>query len=546
MRKTLGEVLLDNGRLTKSQYELAQREKTRTSSKFGEICERLGFFTHEEVLQFVGEHTDTPYLDFSNTPIDNESIKLIPGEIAREFKLIPVEVARGVLTVAMTNPNNILAIDRLREITRLSIEPRIADEDTILNFIDDFYGMTPSPDEIIEESLSQALNLAEVEEETPPLIKLVDSLIAYGIKERATDIHVEVDESVGRIRYRIDGILQTSFILPKKIHRAVANRIKIIGNMDITEQRLPQDGSFRFTYNSREIDVRVSTLPTIHGESVVLRVLDKPRVLMNLSDLGFKGENLARFRKLVQKPFGMIVITGPTGSGKSTTLYAALKTLNALEKNIITLEDPVESHIPITKQSQIIEKAGYTFAKGLRSILRHDPDIILIGEMRDEETAEMAFRSSMTGHLVFTTLHANTAASAVARLLDMDVEPFIVATSLLAVIAQRLVRRICPQCKESYIPSENELNSYKQLRGLKDPVFYRGKGCNKCKHTGYRGRVGIFEVLEVTPEVNRLIVQKALTSQLEEAANLKGMLDDGIEKVLQGITTIDEILRVIG
>ncbi len=546
MRKTLGEVLLDQGRLTKSQYELAQREKTRTGSKFGEICERLGFFTHEEVLQVVGEHTDTPYLDFISTPIDGDSVKLIPGEIAREFKLIPVEVEGGVLTVAMANPNNILAIDRLREITRLSIEPRIADEDAILSYIDDFYGITPSPDEVIEESLSQALNLAEVEEETPPLVKLVDSLIAYGIKERATDIHVEVDESVGRIRYRIDGILQTSFILPQRIHRAVSNRIKIMGSMDITEQRLPQDGSFRFTFNSREIDVRVSTLPTIHGESVVLRILDKTRFLMSLSDLGFTGENLEQFRKLVQKPFGMIVITGPTGSGKSTTLYAALKTLNALEKNIITLEDPVESYIPITKQSQILEKAGYTFARGLRSILRHDPDIILIGEMRDEETAEMAFRSSMTGHLVLTTLHANTAASAVARLLDMDVEPFIVATSLLAIIAQRLVRRICPHCKESYTPSEKELNLYNQLRGLKNPIFYRGKGCDKCKHTGYRGRTGIFEVLEVTPEVNLLIVRKALSGQIEETARMKNMLKDGIEKVLQGITTIDEIIRVIG
>jgi len=546
MTKTLGDVLLESGRITRTQFELAQREKKRTGAKFGEICERLGFISREEVLEFVGQQTETPYLDFSKISIDGEAVKLVPEKVAREHKLIPVEINDGVLTVAMANPNNIHAIDQLREITQLAIEPRIADEETILSYIDDFYGMSVNPEEVIEESLSQALSLDEVEEETPPLIKLVDSLIAQGIKERATDIHIEVDESVGRVRYRIDGILQTAFILPKKIYRAVVSRIKIMSSLDITEQRLPQDGSFRFTYNSQEIDIRVSTMPIFYGESVVMRVLQKPRFLMSLSDLGFWGENLARFKRLVQKPFGMIVITGPTGSGKSTTLYAALKTLNALEKNIITLEDPVEYQIPITKQSPILEKAGYTFAKGLRAILRHDPDIILLGEMRDEETAEMAFRASMTGHLVFTTLHANTASAAVARLLDMDIEPFVVSTSLLAVIAQRLARRICPNCKESYTPSKEELSSYPQLSQLKNPVFYRGKGCPKCKHTGYRGRVGIYEVLEANEEVNQLILQKALSSEIEKAAHMKSMLEDGIEKVLKGITTIDEILRVIG
>jgi general secretion pathway protein E len=265
-----------------------------------------------------------------------------------------------------------------------------------------------------------------------------------------------------------------------------------------------------------------------------------------LADLGYWGENLERFKKLVQKPFGMIVITGPTGSGKSTTLYAALTTLNTLEKNLITLEDPVEYQLPMAKQSPILEKAGYTFAKGLRSILRHDPDIILLGEMRDEETAEMAFRASMTGHLVFTTLHANTASAAVARLLDMDIEPFVISTSLLAVIAQRLARRICPKCKESYAPTEEELSYFEQLQNLKNPVFYRGKGCEKCKHSGYKGRIGIYEVLEANQKVNELILQKALSTELEKAANMKTMLDDGIEKVINGVTTIDEIRRVIG
>lgn len=546
MSQTLGDMLLETGRLTQSQFELAQREKNRTGAKFGEICERLGFISHSEVLEFVGQQTETPYLDFSKTPVEDEAVKLIPGDIARSYKLIPVGVNQGKLTVAMANPNDINAIDRLRDITKLSIEPRIADEDTIFSFIDDFYGMKVDPEKEIEESLSQALSLEEVEEETAPLIKLVDSLIAQGIKETATDIHIEVDETIGRVRYRIDGVLETAFILPKKIYRAVVSRIKIMSNLDITETRIPQDGALTVTYNTQDIDVRVSTMPIFWGESVVMRILRKPKFVLSLQDLGYWGNNLEVFKRLIKKPYGMLVITGPTGSGKSTTLYAAISGLNTLEKNLITLEDPVEYKLAIAKQSPIHEKAGYTFAKGLRSILRHDPDIILLGEMRDEETAEMAFRASMTGHLVFTTLHANSASAAVARLLDMKIEPFVISTSLLAVIAQRLARRICSKCKESYTPTEEELNFYPQLKDLKNPTFYRGKGCDKCKHTGYKGRIGLFEVLEVNQQVNELILKKALSTDIEKAAGLKSMLDDGIEKVQKGVTTIEEIQRVMG
>jgi type II secretory ATPase GspE/PulE/Tfp pilus assembly ATPase PilB-like protein len=318
-----------------------------------------------------------------------------------------------------------------------------------------------------------------------------------------------------------------------------------MGSMDITEQRIPQDGSIRFKYNNKEVDIRVSTLPIMHGESVVLRILAKPRFLLSLDQLGFTGDNLEKFRRLVQKSFGMIVITGPTGSGKSTTLYAALKTLNALEKNIITLEDPIESQIPLTKQSQVLEKAGHTFAKGLRAMMRHDPDVILIGEMRDTETAQMAFRASMTGHLVFSTVHANTASASVARLLDMGMEPFIVATSLLAVIAQRLLRKICPHCKTTYTPKEEELAPY-HLERLQKMTLYKGKGCEKCKYTGYRGRMGIFEVLEVTPEINQLIAQRATSYEIEKVAKIESMFEDGIKKVLAGTTTLDEVIRVAG
>ncbi|MDH4223179.1 MAG: GspE/PulE family protein, partial [candidate division Zixibacteria bacterium] len=484
--------------------------------------------------------------DFSKAEIESETIKLVPEVVARRFKLIPAEIInKSKLVVAMANPNDIMAIDKLRKLTSLDVEPRIAADEDILSAIDIFYGMGAATEKIIEESLAQTLSVEEVEQETPPLIKLVDAIVAHGIRESATDIHFEIDDKVGRIRYRIDGILEPGFILPQKIYSAAVSRLKIMGGMDITEQRVPQDGSIRFNYNNKDVDIRVSTMPIMHGESVVLRILAKPRFLLSLDQLGFTGDNLAKFKRLVQKSYGMIIITGPTGSGKSTTLYAALKTMNALEKNIITLEDPIESQIPLTKQSQVLEKAGHTFAKGLRACMRHDPDIILIGEMRDTETAQMAFRAAMTGHLVFTTLHANTAPAAVARLLDLGIESFIIASSLLAVIAQRLGRKICSNCKTTYTPKEEDLITYK-LEDLKGVTLYKGKGCEKCKYTGYRGRNGFFEVLEVTPQINQLIANRATTYEIEKTANIESMFQDGIKKAKAGITTVEEVLRVAG
>jgi len=545
MTKSLGEILLDSKIVTPKQFEVALREQKRTGEKVGIICERLGFVNPNVILKLLSQQSGTTYFDFSINPVELDAIQLVPEVIAREFKLIPSEIIDKKLIVPMANPNDIMAIDKLRKITNLQIEPRIAAEEDILAAIDAFYGMGAATDKIIEESLTQTLSMEEVENETPPLIKLVDAIVAHGIREGATDIHLEVDDKVGRIRYRIDGILEPGFSLPKKIYSAAVSRVKIMGSMDITEQRIPQDGSIRFKYNNKEVDIRVSTLPIMHGESVVMRILAKPRFLLSLDQLGFTGDNLEKFRRLVQKSFGMIVITGPTGSGKSTTLYAALKTLNALEKNIITLEDPIESQIPLTKQSQVSEKAGHTFAKGLRAMMRHDPDVILIGEIRDTETAQMAFRASMTGHLVFSTVHANTASASVARLLDMGMEPFIVATSLLAVIAQRLLRKICPYCKATYTPKEEDLVPY-HLERLQKMTLYKGKGCEKCKYTGYRGRMGIFEVLEVTPEINQLIAQRATSYEIEKVAKIESMFEDGIKKVLAGTTTLDEVLRVAG
>ncbi|MCJ7458407.1 MAG: Flp pilus assembly complex ATPase component TadA [candidate division Zixibacteria bacterium] len=546
MTKSIGELLLESKTVTPKQFDVALREQKRTGEKIGLICERLGFVNPDVILKLLSQQSGSTYFDFSSNPVELEALQLVPEAMARELKLIPTETQNNKkLIVAMANPNDIMAIDKLRKITSLDVEPKTAAEEDILAAIDTFYGMEAATEKIIEESLAQTLSVEEVEKETPPLIKLVDAVIAHGIREGATDIHFETDDKVGRIRYRVDGILEPGFILPKKIYSPAVSRLKIMGGMDITEQRIPQDGGIRFNYNSKDIDIRVSSLPIMHGESVVLRILAKPRFLLSLDQLGFTGENLVKFRRMVQKSYGMIVLTGPTGSGKSTTLYAALKTLNALEKNIITLEDPIESQIPLTKQSQVLEKAGYTFAKGLRACMRHDPDVILIGEMRDTETAQMAFRASMTGHLVFTTLHANTASASVARLLDLGIESFIVATSLLAVISQRLLRKVCSKCKTTYTPKEEELAPY-HLEKLLNTTLYKGEGCEKCKFTGYKGRMGIFEVLEVTPEINELIARRATSYEIEKTAKFEFLFEDGIKKVLAGATTLSEVLRVAG
>jgi len=346
------------------------------------------------------------------------------------------------------------------------------------------------------------------------------------------------------VRYRIDGILHPFFTLPKKISSAVVSRLKVLSGLDIAEQRLPQDGAFTFPYGLNEIDIRVSTYPSLYGESVVLRILEKTNLLLGLEQLGLSQNKLEKFLSVIKKPYGMIIVTGPTGSGKTTTLYACLQQINALEKNIMTVEDPIEYKLPFIRQSQVNERAGFTFANALRHILRHDPDVILVGEMRDSETIEMAFRASMTGHLVFTTLHANSSLAAIPRLLEMGVAPYILSTTLLAIIAQRLVRKICPNCKESYKVSKETKEKWSLSQNITH--LHRGKGCEQCHMTGYRGRTGIFELLVVTPEVSELILKGASPFEIERVSNFESLRDDGIKKVIEGITSLEEIQRVVG
>jgi len=421
----------------------------------------------------------------------------------------------------------------------------------IQKVIDQYYGAIGSAEELVrgltkekmEERLKGTKGLAEIAEDAP-IVKLVSLIIMQAVKDKASDVHIEPAEDKVLVRYRIDGILHEVQQIPKHLQSALASRVKVMARMDIAETRNPQDGRIQLKMENKDLDLRVSSFPTINGENLVLRILDKSSVLMGLAELGFAGKDLKNFDKLIRRPNGIILVTGPTGSGKTTTLYAALSTINSIEKNIITIEDPVEYEIPLIRQTQVNPKAGLTFANGLRSILRQDPDIIMVGEIRDKETAEIAIQASLTGHLVFSTLHTNDAPGALTRLIDMGIEPFLIASSITGILAQRLVRVICPKCKEKYTPSDEVIHDL----GLKEKVeLYRGKGCMHCKETGFSGRVGIFELLLMNETIKNMVTAKASSGDIKKNALASGMTtlyEDGIEKIKNGVTTAEEMLRV--
>ena len=419
---------------------------------------------------------------------------------------------------------------------------------SIEKVLDFYFGQGNSVEEIVKaienkKLLTDKTALTEVAEE-PPVIKLVNILISDAVKDRVSDIHIEPEIGALRVRYRIDGILHEVHNLPKKLQNVIISRIKILAEMDIAESRRPQDGKIRVKLENKDLDIRVSTFPTVHGENVVMRLLDRSSILLGLKDLGFTRENLEIFSKMILQPNGIILVTGPTGSGKTTTLYSALSTISSMEKNIITIEDPVEYELPLIRQTQVNPKADITFANGLRSILRQDPDVIMVGEIRDKETAEVAIQASLTGHLVFSTLHTNDAPSSLTRLIDMGLEPFLISSSLILIVAQRLVRQICPKCKEEYSPSTAAL----QDLGLDDKIkFFRGKGCPACKNTGFIGRIGIFEILALNETIRKMVEGRNSADAIKKKAielGLKTLREDGLEKAKQGLTTIEEILRV--
>ncbi|MFQ5989863.1 MAG: GspE/PulE family protein [Candidatus Methylomirabilales bacterium] len=550
--KPLGQRLIEAGLINEAQLQGAMREQQRTKEHLGTILIRLGFVNEEAVAAAVSAQARVKYVDLGQYAPQPEAAQLVQENFARQKRLVPISFVGKTLVVAMANPLDVLALDELRHLAKCPVEVVGATESEVGKALDRAYGPGMGWSEIVEQSLQhvarkggEPLVESEVAQE-PPIIRLIDTLIIRAVQDGATDIHVEPEEKLVRNRFRVDGILRHGPYLPKELQGAVTARIKVLANLDIAENRLPQDGRISFHFSGREVDLRVSTFPTTQGENVVLRILDRAKLVLGLEQLGFAPDQLTLLKKLLMHPHGIIVVCGPTGSGKTTTLYSALAYLNSEERNIMTVEDPVEYEIAGIRQSQVNLKAGLTFATGLRSILRQDPDIIMVGEMRDEETVDIAIRSALTGHLVFTTLHTNDAGAAIPRITDMGGAPFLISSALLLVVAQRLVRVICTNCKED-APPDPVLFRRLGIQGKEGELkFFKGKGCDKCGQTGYRGRLGLFELLAVTPELAPLIMERADAGSIRRAARSQGMrtmVEDGIRKAIRGLTTLEEVAR---
>ncbi|HZX21681.1 MAG TPA: ATPase, T2SS/T4P/T4SS family [Clostridia bacterium] len=551
--KRLGDLLLESGLITQDQLGHVLEVQKSTGKKIGEVFIEEGIVSEDRIIEVLEFQLGIPHVDLNRYYIDPEIPGLISEKIARRYILIPVKKDRGKLIVAMADPLNIFAIDDIKILTGLDVVPLIATSRGVLEAIDKHYET-----ENVEEALAefkqdyQIDNINGIDEEIlsevnkAPIVKLVNSIIRQAVKMKASDIHIEPFEKVIKVRFRIDGDLQEIMKPAKVIHSAVATRIKIISKMDIAEKRLPQDGRIEMDVDGREIDLRISVLPTVYGEKVVMRILDRSNFLFSKRQLGFTQQNLEAFDNIIQSPNGIILVTGPTGSGKSTTLYAVLKELNQVSKNIITVEDPVEYQMDGINQVQVNTKAGLTFANGLRSILRQDPDIIMIGEIRDNETAQIAVRAAITGHLVLSTLHTNDTASSVTRLINMGIEPYLVSSSVVGITAQRLVKKICENCKTGHIADELEKKALR-AEDTEEVTVYKGTGCNLCNNTGYKGRTAIHEILPITKGIRLLVDAGASIDSIREEAqkqNFVSLRDNCAQLVREGVTTIDELLRV--
>ncbi len=558
----LGVILLRSGLITEEQLRKSLSEQQYKKEKLGQILVTLGFAVEENIAFALAQQMGLNFVSSDKLLEARESVvALVPEPFAKQHNLIPIAANDSTLLVAMADPDDIVAIDSLQKLTGRTIEPHLATRNSIQAAIEQLYVRIRKTDEVTEvmgdlqffaEADSEEEGLVdmsrvEVGIDDAPIVKLCNMMMAEALKERATDIHVEMQDANVSIRYRIDGVLQEVMAPPKTAHAGIISRIKILSRLNIAEKRLPQDGRFTIRAPGKEVDVRVSLLPTVNGEKAVLRLLDKSGFALTLETLGFEPEMLKIFRRWIIQPYGMVIISGPTGSGKSTTLYAALKEIKSADDNITTVEDPVEYHLDGINQVQVKASIGLTFSTALRHILRQDPDRLLIGEIRDEETADIAVKFSLTGHLVFSTLHANDAPSTITRLIDIGVPPFLVGSCLNLVMAQRLVRRICLKCKAPYQPSREELEMLEldNERG-QAMKFYRGKGCVHCRGTGYYGRIGIFELLEMRQKIRRLVFNNANQEDIREAAIQQGMIslrEAGIIKMQHGITTVQEVLR---
>jgi type IV pilus assembly protein PilB len=563
----LGEMLLKSGRVTSDQLQRALSAQKAEGGRLGTNLVKLGFLTDEQLVDFLSQHFGVPAINLDGIKVDEQVIKIIPADVARKYTILPIAKQGAKVTIAMMDPTNVFAMDDIKFMTNYNVEPVVASETALRVAIDRYYGSTHAIElkKVMEEvsDISDAslevlededdLDLASLEQqsEEAPVVRLVNIVLTDAIKRGASDIHIEPYEKEYRVRYRIDGVLYEMMHPPLKLREAITSRVKILAKLDIAEKRMPQDGRIkiktRIGGRVKDLDFRVSVLPTIFGEKVVMRLLDKDNLMLDMARLGFEADSLRRFEHAILRPYGMVLVTGPTGSGKTNTLYSALQRINTPDVNIITAEDPVEFNLLGINQVQMKEQIGLNFAAALRSFLRQDPNIILVGEIRDFETAEVAIKAAMTGHLVLSTLHTNDAPSSINRLMNMGIEPFLVATSVHMIVAQRLVRKICSSCKEPLdLPPAALVTlgfSEAEARTLR---LFKGRGCERCSSTGYKGRVALFEVMDVDDEVRELILSGASAHELRQKAIQNGMLSlrqSGLQKIRDGVTTLEEVTR---
>ena len=556
-KRLLGEMLRDTGMISDEQLQEALKVQKQTGERLGKVLVNLGFVSEQTIIEVLEFQLGIPQVSLYKQNLDADTVKILPEPLIRRHKILPIARKGNKLTVGMVDPLNLVAIEDAKIISGLEIEPVIVTEREIDAATRRFFGHESMGTAAFKElenpaalAWTETFNLDHVEpgSDEAPVVRAVNAIIQQAIKDRVSDIHIEPHEERVRVRYRQDGLLRDVMNLPKTSHASLCSRIKIMAKMDIAEKRVPQDGRIQITSEKRSVDLRVSSIPTIFGEKIAIRILDKTNLLIRLDQLGFQPQVLKRFQSAIRQAYGMILITGPTGSGKTTTLYAVLNELNNQEKNIITVEDPVEYVLAGVNQIQVNPKAGLTFASGLRSILRQDPDTIMVGEIRDGETADIAVRAATTGHLVLTTLHTNDAAGAVTRLIDMGIEPFLVASSVICIVAQRLVRLICPNCREQYpLPEGTPERLFLGVAEAEPVALYRGRGCGQCNNTGYRGRAAIQEFMVLSHAQRELILAKEPSEALRHVAVREGMVtlrEDGIQKALSGLTTIQEVMRV--
>ena len=568
MSSRLGEILLKENLITSDQLRKALDFQKTSGGRLGTVLMKLGFISDDEITGVLSRQYGVPSINLKYYEVDAAVIKLIPQDTAVRYQVVPLSRVGSTLTIAMTDPTNVFAMDDIKFMTGFNVEPVVASETAITEAISKFYGEAQSEEELSKvikdltgdenadlelAAEEQEMNLADLERaaEEAPIIKLVNLVLTDAVKRGASDIHIEPYEKELRVRFRIDGILQSVMNPPMKLRDAIISRIKIMAKLDISEKRLPQDGRIMIKYRKegriKDLDFRVSTIPTLYGEKIVMRLLDKENLRLDMTKLGFEAESLTKFERAILRPYGMVLVTGPTGSGKTNTLYSSIARLNTPETNIMTAEDPVEFQLAGVNQVQMKDQIGLNFAAALRAFLRQDPNIILVGEIRDFETAEIAVKAALTGHLVLSTLHTNDAPSTISRLMNMGIEPFLVATSVNLICAQRLVRRICVNCKEPLsVPEQAMLDAGFTPEEIKTTEISVGKGCGTCNKTGYKGRVGLYEVMEIHDELRELILVGASALELKKKAMDNGMFTlrrSGLIKIAAGLTTLEEVLR---